>query len=241
MTIAATPLTFSAALPAFRRSLNGEAAVRRTIRGAVRDRTDESLMEAHVAGDAQALEVLVRRYRDELFHFLVRFLGSRAAAEDVFQETFLQVHLSAESFNVSRRFKPWLFTIAANKARDHHRRHARRTGLSLSAPLGEEPDATRFVDLLDAGVPGPEAPILDSERSRMVREVVDAMPPHLREILLMSYFQKLSYNQLADALSIPLGTVKSRLHAAVAAFARAWKATQSSSMNDADERGDNRQ
>ena len=192
-------------------------------------------MQAHVAGDHEALAVLIRRYRNELFHFLVRFLGSRAAAEDVFQEAFLQVHLSAESFDVDRRFKPWLFTIAANKGRDFHRRNARRTGLSLSAPVGSRDGDTEFVDLMEAPLPGPEMPVLDAERSRVVKEVVDAMPTHLREILLLSYFQRLSYNQIADALSIPLGTVKSRLHAAVAAFARAWKATQAE--HDADREG----
>ena len=74
-----------------------------------------------------------------------------------------------------------------------------------------------------ARLPGPSAPILDAERSRLVKSVVDSLPPHLREILLLSYFQRLSYNQIAESLHIPLGTVKSRLHTAVAAFAKAWK------------------
>lgn len=238
MTVAAFPI--SAGLSLFPRLRDDRAAPGRIIDGrrrrvesmgelecaaALKDRSDEDLMQAHVAGDPKALEVLIRRYRDELFHFLVRFLGSRAAAEDVFQEAFLQIHLSAESFDSQRRFKPWLFTIAANKGRDHHRRNAKRTGLSLSAPIGAEGEGTTFVDLMDAGLPGPDAPVLDAERSRVVKAVVDGMPPHLREILLLSYFQRLSYNQIADALGIPLGTVKSRLHASVAAFARAWKAS----------------
>ena len=69
-------------------------------------------------GEQPAFALIVERYQRELFHFLVRFLGNRAAAEDVFQETFLQVHQSAEQFDLQRRFRPWLFTIAANKARD---------------------------------------------------------------------------------------------------------------------------
>ena len=83
--------------------------------------------------DRSAFRALITRYHEDLMRFLTRFLGSRAAAEDVFQETFLQVHLSADTFDLDRRFKPWLFTIAANKARDHHRKHARRSALSLSA------------------------------------------------------------------------------------------------------------
>lgn len=191
-------------------------------------RSDEQLLAAHREGDEAALRILIARYRQELFHFLIRFLGSRAAAEDVFQEAFLQVHLSADSFDASRRFKPWLFTIAANKARDYHRKHGRRRMASLSADVGDEGEG-RFIDLLEAELPDPSTPIVDAERSRLVRSVLDRMPAHLREILLLSYFQRMSYNQIAETLGIPLGTVKSRLHTAVATFAQAWK---SAMIND---------
>ncbi|MCP3905730.1 MAG: sigma-70 family RNA polymerase sigma factor [Planctomycetes bacterium] len=192
----------------------------------MQDRTDESLLGAYVDGDRAAFRELVERYRNELLHFLMRFLGSRAAAEDVFQEAFLQVHVSAESFDVSRRFKPWLFTIAANKGRDYHRKHGRRTPVSLNASIGAEGDSQQFVDLMEADLPGPDDPVLDAERSRLVKSVVDSMPSHLREILLLSYFQRMPYNVIAETLQIPLGTVKSRLHTAVATFARAWSAAR---------------
>jgi RNA polymerase sigma-70 factor, ECF subfamily len=191
--------------------------------GFVTERSDEKLIEAYIEGDRAAFEELMQRYRNELLHFLTRFLGSRAAGEDVFQETFLQIHLSAETFDSSRRFKPWLFTIAANKARDYHRKHHKRQPLSLSAPMGDEAEGQQYVDLMEADLPSPDEPVLDAERSRLVKQVVDSMPSHLREILLLSYFQRMSYNQIAEALEIPLGTVKSRLHTAVATFASAWK------------------
>ena len=84
----------------------------------------------------------------------------------------------------------------------------------------------QFVDLMEADIPSPEDPLVDSERSRLVKLVIDSLPGHLREILLLSYFQQMSYNQIAATLEIPLGTVKSRLHTAVAAFARAWKSAR---------------
>lgn len=189
------------------------------------ERTDEQLLTDHIAGDPKAFEELVERYRNELLHFLIRFLGSRAPAEDVFQDTFLQVHLVAESFDASRRFKPWLYTIAANKARDYHRRQKRRAAASLSAPVGGGEDGeTEFIDLLSGDENAPDEPVSKQEQADLVKKVVDEMPNHYREILLLSYFQKLSYNQIADALEIPLGTVKSRLHSAVASFADTWKA-----------------
>lgn len=197
---------------------------RRASESLVEELSDETLLTAYIQGNRSAFVELMGRYHDELLHFLTRFLSSRAAAEDVFQETFLQIHVSGESFDTSRRFKPWLFTIAANKARDYHRKHNRRASVSLSASMSADDDGGAFVDLLEAELPSPDSPILDAERSRIVRQVVDAMPLHLREILLLSYFQKMSYNQIADSLEIPLGTVKSRLHTAVATFANAWKA-----------------
>lgn len=177
------------------------------------------------------MEELVRRHHDDLIRFLVRLTGNRAVAEDAFQETFLQVHLSAETFDTSRRFKPWLFTIAANKARDALRRNARRRTLDLSAPIGGggsggsgESGARTYVDLMEVDVPAPDQALGDEERARMVQRAVDELPWSLREILLLAYFQRLSYNQIADSLEIPLGTVKSRLHSAVAAFAKKFQA-----------------
>ena len=95
--------------------------------------TDEQLLESHRHGDGASFEKLVHLYERELFHFLVRFLGDRAAADDMFQETFLQVYQSADTFDSTRRFRPWLFTIAANKARDLIRSQGRRPTNPLQA------------------------------------------------------------------------------------------------------------
>lgn len=188
------------------------------------ERTDEQLLEDYRSGDAAALRTLIERHHDALMRFLTRFLSDRQAAEDVFQDAFLQVHLSADSFDVTRRFKPWLFTIAANKARDYLRKSRRNHALDLSAPIGGAggEGGRTFMDLMEVDVPPPGAASDDRERDRLVQECVDSLPPHLREILLLAYFQKMSYANVADALGVPLGTVKSRLHAAVAAFGRAW-------------------
>ena len=190
------------------------------------NRSDEELLSAHIDGDSGAYPILMDRYKNDLLHFLIRFVGSTAAAEDVFQEAFLQVHISAETFDLSRRFKPWLFTIAANKGRDWHRKHSKRTMMSLSQDVGGEGEGARFVDLLEGDQEMPEANLLETEQANQVREAVDALPSHLREILLLSYFQQMSYVQISESLQIPLGTVKSRLHSAVAAFSNAWKSAQ---------------
>jgi RNA polymerase sigma-70 factor (ECF subfamily) len=192
--------------------------------------TDEALLTAYIDGDRQAFAALLERYRTELHGFLARFLGSSAAADDVFQETFLQVHLAASTFDSTRYFKPWLFTIAANKARDWHRRQKRRRAVSLDAPLGGDPDGTRMVDIMESKAEVPDNLLESAETRDRVKDVVDSMPALYREVLQLNYFQKMSYQQIAEVLGVPLGTVKSRLHAAVATFAESWKTADARSL-----------
>jgi RNA polymerase sigma-70 factor (ECF subfamily) len=187
--------------------------------------SDEQLLQQYQQGRTEVFEVLINRYRRELLNFLIRLLGNRAAAEDVFQDTFLQIHLSAGSFDPKRRFKPWLFTIAANKGRDHLRKRKRRPAAPLDAPVGDEgqEESQSFIDLLKADLPQPEQRLEQAELEERVDRTIQQLPEHLREILLLAYFQKFSYNQIAEILQIPLGTVKSRLHTAVGTFAKLWR------------------
>ena len=194
------------------------------------DRSDEYIFEQHRRGDPAAFRILIDRYKDDILRFLIRLMGDQASAEDVFQESFLQVHVAAHTFDKDRKFRPWLFTIAANKARDHLRRKGRRKTLDLSAPVDAGgdggSDGVTFVDLLEVDIPGPSDGLDREAVNLRVQETLDTLPHALREILLLAYFQRLSYVQIADDLGIPLGTVKSRLHSAVATFAKRWKASE---------------
>lgn len=188
------------------------------------DLSDEQLVDLYRHGRMDAFEGLVERYRLSLFHFLSRFVGQRPAAEDLFQETFLQVHLAIESFDSTRSFRPWVFTIAANKARDWLRRNNQRRTAALSAPIdGSQGDSLSFVDLLEADLPMPSQTAESQETQELVKQCVAELPSHLREILLLAYFDRFAYKEIAQMLGVPLGTVKSRLHAAVAAFADLWR------------------
>jgi RNA polymerase sigma-70 factor (ECF subfamily) len=185
--------------------------------------SDEQLLLQYTQGAMDAFEELVRRYRRELFNFLARFVGDRALAEDIFQETFLQVHLSAGGFDVSRRLKPWLFTIAANKARDALRSRYRHAAAELDAVLGgADQEQTRYIDLMPAKVPRPEETLQNQEAAAAVKNIVQEMPETLRMVLLLSYFHDFAYKEIAGILDVPLGTVKSRLHVAVREFAKRW-------------------
>jgi RNA polymerase sigma-70 factor (ECF subfamily) len=196
--------------------------------------SDEQLVAAYRGGQDEAFERLLRRYRPELFQFLVRFVNDKPAAEDLFQETFLQVHQSIATFDPTRRFKPWLFTIAANKARDYLRKNNRRqSGATVAVVADEEqPTGRAIIDLLEADLPLPDQRVSDAETRQRVRQTIAVMPEHLREVLLLAYFNQFAYKEIAAMLHIPLGTVKSRLHAAVGTFADLWKRSDQPGANE---------
>ena len=186
--------------------------------------TDEVLLQRHLEGDGEAFAALVKRYRRELYNVLARFTGEAALAEDVFQEAFLQLHISAGAFDPTRRLKPWLFTIAANKARDAMRSRSRRRAAPLDANIAGSEGEVAYVDLMPADVPQPIESLMNLETRRAVQTIVNQMPDNFRTVLLLSYFHDFAYKDIAEMLSVPLGTVKSRLHAAVKHFAKRWKA-----------------
>lgn len=185
-------------------------------------RSDEELLAQHLAGKPGAFDALVARYVDELYGFLVRFVGNTAVADDLVQETLLQVHLAAGAFDPTRSFRPWLYTIAANKARDYLRGRGRRVEQSLDTrgPDDQRPDPAQSIE---ADGPSVAAEAGAQEVRERVRVVIAQMPEHLRLILVLGYYQQMPYAGIAEILGIPVGTVKSRLHAAVTHFAKLWQ------------------
>lgn len=194
----------------------------------VNAKTDEQLLAEHLRGVPGAFDELVDRYFREVYGFLCRFVGNPTSAEDITQDAFVQVHLAADSFDASRSFRPWLYTIAANKARDHLRSRGRRKEHSLDATVGDE-DGPQLLDRLEGADDAASSEIDGDERAQRVRELVEQMPDHLRLVLVLGYFQQMPYAEIADVLDIPLGTVKSRLHAAVQHFGKLWQAHDASS------------
>ena len=186
------------------------------------------MLADHIRGEPAAFRMLAERHHLELFRFVVRFTSSSAAAEDVVQDVFLQVHLAATSFDPQRKLKPWLFTIAANKARDYLRSRTRRKEVYLDAPITASGDADGepfFALIADEG-PTPSDHLEEAEKNAIVRITVEQLPPALREVLVLAYFHNFPYKEMAEVLDIPLGTVKSRLHSAVATFGKLFRAEQ---------------
>jgi len=195
--------------------------------------TDEKLLKDFLGGDPASFELLVRRHSQELHQFVLRFTGDSVAAEDVVQDTLLQVHQAADQFDATRRFKPWLFTIAANKARDYLRRRSRKREVSFEAQLQNESGSTkRFIDLLSGEASSPDTGLLQDEMRQIVKAVVEEMPNPLKEVLILAYFHRFPYKQISEIVGIPLGTVKSRLHTAVIWFADKYRSVTEQSKLD---------
>ena len=189
----------------------------------LKDSSDANLLDSYCAGNELAFRELVDRYKNGLYAFLRQFLNQHDLVEDVFQETFLQLYSSQKSFDRSRPLRPWLFTIAANKAKDALRKAQRTAAISISAiNPSDEMSFEEMLNVLTSDNEQPENQLEQQERSNRVSGIITNLPDNLREIIIMAYFNKFSYKQMADILSIPIGTVKSRLHTAVARFANEW-------------------
>jgi RNA polymerase sigma-70 factor (ECF subfamily) len=192
--------------------------------------TDSDILVRYMAGDEDAFNELVNRYKNPLYAFLKRFLNRQELVEDVFQETFLQLYTSKEKFDTSRPLRPWLFTIAANKAKDALRKMQRHAAMELGA-VADSSDVSidDVVNLLTSYKITPDEEVSKGETAQRVREIIANMPEKLRGILILAYFEQFSYKQMAEILSIPIGTVKSRLHTAVVYFTKKYKAVNRSS------------
>jgi RNA polymerase sigma-70 factor (ECF subfamily) len=187
--------------------------------------SDEELLLAYRdSADPEAFSELVHRYERELYSYLRRYLGDAAMAEDAFQATFLQVHLKCDQFEEGRKFRPWLYTIATNQAIDAQRRNKRHKNVSLdrnTKPEGSD-DVGTLMDLLTSKEPLPEMRMETTQRRDWVRGAVESLPDGLRDAVHLVYYQGLKYREAAEILDIPVGTVKSRLHAAILKLNQAW-------------------
>lgn len=192
--------------------------------------SDEALMSRYrESGQTADFNELIRRYERELYRYLARYLGDPAQAEDVFQNTFLQVHLKRGLYEDGRPFRPWLYAIATHQAVDTLRKVGRHPTVSLdqrSGPSAGDSEPGALIDLLVNEGPGPLAELQEKERQDWVRRSIERLPETLKQTLVLAYYQDLKYREIADILKIPVGTVKSRLHAALAKLGEMAKASR---------------
>jgi len=185
--------------------------------------SDEVLVARYQESRAPAdFEQLVKRYERELYTFLRRFLGNAQHAEDVFQGTFLSVHLRIDQFEPGKRFRPWLYAIASNKAIDFMRRNKRHQLSSLDqASKAGESDESMVQRLASQGI-GPDEHAVQNETGARVRAAVGELNPSTQQLIQLAFYQGLKYADIAEILNIPIGTVKSRVFTAVRKLNEIW-------------------
>lgn len=183
--------------------------------------TDEELVARfRRRQDAKAFETLVRRYEHELFGYLRRYLGSSEMAEDVFQETFLRVHVKCARFERGRAFRPWLYAIATNQAIDAQRRARRHR--SAACPGRSDGDQRAIVERLPSRERTAEERFEAEEAEEWVHLAVGGLSDSQRRVVMLTFGRGAKQREIASLLGIPVGTVKSRLHAAMNNLSEAW-------------------
>jgi len=169
--------------------------------------TDEELIAAFQQEDAAAFDEIVRRYRDPLYNFVVRLLGDTLFSEDIVQETFVRVYRNKHRYHQVAKFSTWIYTIASNLAKTEMRRRKVRNFFSISSKGNEERD----YDIIDQGV-DVEKTVDGRVRTELILREIEKLPLHFKEAVLLRDVQDLSYEEIAEILKVPLGTVKSRVN-----------------------------
>lgn len=162
--------------------------------------SDEGLLAQHLAGDPGAFAVLVRRYAPMLTRVMRRGMARPQDADELVQETFLQVHRHARDFDMSRRLKPWLMTIGMNLKREYFRRRGRRPEEALLLDGRRDPSVA-LTDGLDRR---------DAQR-KLVRAMAD-LPSAQREVIELHWFAEMSMSDIAEVVGASLSAVKVRAH-----------------------------
>lgn len=175
-----------------------------------------TLHQAVRQGDLNAFTTLVERYQRLVFQICYRMLGDAGEAEEAAQETFLRAYRALERYDPERKFSTWLLSIANHYCIDQ----LRKRRLLLSSL--DEQDGWELPD----GRPGPEGSALERERREQVRSLLNCLKEKDRAMIVMRYWQDLSYEEIAEALGLTASAVKSRLHRARRSLAHTWGALE---------------
>jgi len=172
---------------------------------------DAELIRRSLTGDQRACRDLVRRYQRQVYSVLLRVVRRSEDAEDLTQETFVRMFRALDRYDPERPFTAWLFTIATRIGIDHLRRRRIQTmSLTVSEPGSTE---EHTLDVEDPGLK-PDEVASYAEEARNAQDLIDSLPEHYRIVVLLRHQQDLSYEEIAEALNLPLGTVKARIHRA---------------------------
>jgi RNA polymerase sigma-70 factor (ECF subfamily) len=176
--------------------------------------TDRRLVDRARGGDLRAFEALVRRYERWVYTLALRMVADRGEAEDIAQEVFLKVHTGLSGFRGASRFSTWLYAIASHHCLNHLASRGRRPRPASSRTPEGADDPPGLLERLADDAPGPDELLERQEAARQVRGALAELTDDHRLILILREIQGLSYEEIAEAVGVEVGTVRSRIHRA---------------------------
>lgn len=172
------------------------------------NKVDTAVIERAVKGDQKAYAEILREYRGPIYSLIYRMVRNREEAEDLVQEAFVKAFSSLSSFNANYAFSTWLYKIAINNCIDYLRRKKLKT-YSMDKPIRSQ-DGELSREFPDVSM-SPDRALLAKERSTLIEHAIDDLPEKYRIVIILRHSEERSYEEIADLLSIPLGTVKARI------------------------------
>ncbi len=168
----------------------------------------ETIRQA-IEGDQHAYAEIVDRYRPQIYTLIIRMVKTREEAEDLTQETFIKAFHSLPSFNAEYAFSTWLYKIAVNNCIDYFRKKRLKT-TSIDTPIVAK-DGELPREFPDDQTQGPDSGLMDQERKSQIQSAIDNLPEKYRDAIVLRHVHDKSYEEIAEELNVPIGTVKVRI------------------------------
>jgi len=186
---------------------------------------DIALIESARKGSQVAFAELMDRYRDTIFFMLLKMVKNKNDAEDLTIEAFGKAFKNIEQYTPNYAFSTWLFKIASNNCIDFLRKKKNAT---ISIDGQKDSDGNDITIPIPSDLPDPEEDLIKKQKAKLLRQVVDQLKPRYKELVILRYFKEFSYEEIAEELQIPLGTVKAQLFRARELLLNIMKSSQQS-------------
>ncbi len=168
---------------------------------------DRTLVTDALSGDQEAYQALMQKYREPIRRHVARMVRDKSVVDDLVQESFIKAFTSLGSYSSAYAFSTWLYKIATNHTIDYLRKKKLRT-FSIDQPMREGDDRT--FELPDTTY-RPDRHVMADQRRELIQEAIDALPEKYHRVIVMRHQQEMSYDEIADDLGLPLGTVKAHI------------------------------
>ena len=172
------------------------------------DIPDQQLIAAAIQGDQQAYTAILHRYRGSIYNLIYKMVHNRVETEDLVQEAFIKAFAALATFNDDYAFSTWLYKIAINNCIDHFRKRRLKT-FSMDTPI-ESKDGTIKREISDSSYL-PDKPLLNKEKNQLIEQAIAELPEKYRISIVLRHNEEKSYEEIAQIMNIPLGTVKARI------------------------------